>query len=460
MFLITRFNSFIRQKAPNQTVKSCDDCCYKHGWSGLLRIRGYKYELRVNNKERTQLTKCAGIARFTWNWGLASRKKRYQNRTGAARYTNAMKQHRELNRLKQTEYPWMYEVSKCVPQEALRDLDRAYQNFFVNLKQRRSKKTTRKIGLPKFKKKGRCKDSFRLTGVIRLFPEIKQVQLPRLGKLRLKEKPDLAASAQILSVTVSRIADRWYVALTVKEEQYDPELNEGPLVALDKGLSVFTALSSGIPIPKPKFLLRQARKQRRLSKAHSRKQNGSKNKRKSALRLARFYRCITNQRHNFLHQTSTYLAKNHSVIVTEDLHVKGLMQNKHQSKYWADLSHGTFQRFLIYKASKYGSRVIVIDRWFPSSRLCSNCLYYHRELTLTARIFRCPLCGLVLDRDQNAALNLANYYYIYLPLINSVAESSAETLNACGDAVSPVYHQARIHESGRTAPKIAWNHCS
>ncbi|MHA2248085.1 MAG: RNA-guided endonuclease InsQ/TnpB family protein, partial [Candidatus Hodarchaeales archaeon] len=174
----------------------------------------------------------------------------------------------------------------------------------------------------------------------------------------------------------------------------------------------------------------------------------------------RFYRRITNQRHNFLHQTSTYLAKNHSVIVTEDLHVKGLMQNKKQSKSWADLSHGTFQQFLTYKASLYGSSVIAIDRWFPSSKLCSNCLYYHRGLTLADRVFRCPLCGLVLDRDYNAALNIANYYYIYQLLLFPVAESSAETLNACGEAVRPVFHQARVTESGRTAPKIAWDNCS
>ncbi len=427
---------------------------------GLLRIRGYKYELRVNNKERTLLGKCTGISRFTWNWGLDNRKERHQTQTGDARYTNAMKQHKELNRLKQTDFPWMYEVSKCVPQEALRDLDRAYQNFFINQQKRKKKQTNRYVGLPIFKKKGKCKDSFRLTGAIHLFPEGKQVQLPRLGKLRLKERPNLHVSAQILSVTVSRTADRWYVALTVNEEQPDREPNDGPLVALDKGLSVFASLSSGIPIARPKFLLRQARKQHRLSKAHSRKQKSSNNKRKSALRLAQFYRRITNQRHNFLHQTSTYLAKNHSVIVTEDLHVKGLMQNKKLSKYWADLSHGMFQRFLAYKAPFYGSMVIKIDRWFPSSKLCSNCLYYQRDLTLADRVFQCPLCGLILDRDQNAAFNIANYYTIYQNQLFPVAESSAETLNACGEAVRPVLMQARVDESGRTAPRTICNNCS
>ena len=379
---------------------------------------------------------------------------------GTDRYTDAMKQHKALNRLKKTDYTWMYEVSKCIPQEALRDLDHAYQHFFTNLRQIKKKQTTRYVGMPKFKKKGKCKDSFRLTGAIRLFSKVKQVQLPRLGKLRLKERPNLPAMARILNATVSRIADRWYVAVTVEEHQPDPLPNEGPVVALDKGLSVFMVLSTGIPIAKPQFLLRQARKQRRLSKAHSRKQNGSKNKQKSALCLARFYRRITNQRHNFLHQTSTYLAKNHSLIVTEDLHVKGLIQNKKLSKYWADLSHGMFQRFLEYKAPLYGSRVIKIDRWFPSSKLCSNCLYYHRDLTLTERVFNCPLCGLVLDRDHNAALNIANYYAIYQLLLLPVAESSAETLNACGEVVSPASERARVYESGSTAPNTGWNFCS
>ena len=419
----------------------------------MLRIRGYKYELKVNNKEKTLLAKCAGISRFAWNWGLAERKTRYQTKKGADRYTNAMKQHKTLNRLKKTCYPWMYEVSKCIPQEALRDLDRAYHRFFTNLRQRKRKQTTYHVGMPRFKKKGKCKDSFRLIGAIYLFTKEKQIQLPRLDKLRLKERPNLSESSRILNVTVSRIADRWYVSLTVEEYQPDPFLNNGPIVALDKGLSVFAALSSGIPIVKPKFLLRQARKHRRLSKAHSRKKNGSKNKQKAALLLARFYRRMTNQRHDFLHQTSTYLTKNHSLIITEDLHVKGLMQNKKLSKYWGDLSHGIFQRLLEYKAPLYGSWVIKIDRWFPSSKLCSNCLYYHRNMTLSDRLFRCPLCGLVLDRDLNASLNISNYIGIYCPSLLSVAASSAETLNACGEVVNPASKQVRVYESGRNAPK-------
>jgi putative transposase len=127
------------------------------------------------------------------------------------------------------------------------------------------------------------------------------------------------------------------------------------------------------------------------------------------------------------------------------------MQNKKLSKYWADLSHGMFQRLLEYKAPLYGSTLIEIDRWFPSSKLCSNCLYYHRDLTLADRVFHCPLCGLKIDRDQNAAFNIEAYYNIYQFLIFPVVESSAETLNACGETVRPDNVQARLDESGRQA---------
>jgi putative transposase len=141
----------------------------------MLVTRGYKYALRVNNKERTLLQQCAGTSRFTWNWGLAQRLKKYKTRTDNERFTDAMKQHKEINQLKQTAFNWMYNYSKCIPQEALRDLDQAFKNFIAG------RKKSRKVGFPKFKKKYKCKDSFRLTGVIRFYPELNLVQLPRLG---------------------------------------------------------------------------------------------------------------------------------------------------------------------------------------------------------------------------------------------------------------------------------------
>lgn len=126
----------------------------------MLVQRGYKFELRLNNKERTHLQKGAGIARFAWNWGLAERLHRYKEQTGNARYTDAMKQHKLLNSLKKTDFPWMYEVSKCIPQEALRDLEHAFQNFYCDRKQPKTINRKVRVGLPKFKKNTRPKIAF------------------------------------------------------------------------------------------------------------------------------------------------------------------------------------------------------------------------------------------------------------------------------------------------------------
>ncbi|MHA2202342.1 MAG: RNA-guided endonuclease InsQ/TnpB family protein [Candidatus Hodarchaeales archaeon] len=405
----------------------------------MFRIRGYKYELRVNNKEKTWLTQCAGTARFAWNWGLVERLTRYKNGTGEARYTDAIKQHKKINRLKKSEFNWMYNYSKCIPQEALRDLEQAFKKFF------NGRKNGKKVGFPKFKKKFRCKDSFRLTGVIRFYPDNKLVQLPRLGRLKLEERPSLPEDYRILNATVSREADSWYVSATVEETCLDPPVVQGEVLGLDAGLKRFSTLSNGIPIPSPKFLLGRFRKLQRLSRSHSRKRQGSKNRKKSARKLARFHKRVSDCRKDFLHKTSLTLAKSHSVLAIEDLFVKGMMMNKKQSKYWQDLAHGEFQRLLRYKTSWCGSLLVHVPRFFPSSKLCSNCLWYHPSLTLQDRIFVCQLCGLEFDRDLNAARNLVNYYQWYAPIIHfslksslpSVAASFPETLNACGEAVRP-----------------------
>ncbi len=405
----------------------------------MFRTRGYKYKLRVNNKEKTLLIQCAGTARFAWNWGLSERLTRYKNGIGEARYTDAMKQHKEINRLKKSEFNWMYKYSKCIPQEALRDLEQAFKKF-VN-----GRKTTKKVGFPKFKKKFGCKDSFRLTGVIRFYPNNKLLQLPRLGRLRLEERPSLPEDGRILNVTVSREADSWYVSVTVEEPWLEPPVVQGEVVGLDAGLKRFSTLSNGMSIPSPKFLLGCFRKLQRLSRSHSRKRQGSKNRKKSARKLARFHKRVSDCRKDFLHKTSLALAKSHSVLAIENLFVKGLMMNKKQSKYWQDLAHGEFQRLLRYKTSWYGSLLVQVPRYFPSSKLCSNCLWYHPSLTLKDRIFVCQLCGLEFDRDLNAANNLVNYYQWHAPIIHaslnsslsSVAASFPETLNACGEVVRP-----------------------
>ncbi len=359
--------------------------------------RAYRYELNPNVQQRILLAKHAGAARFTYNWGLARRIELYQR---TSKTTNAIEQHRELNRLKKTEYPWLYDVSKCAPQEALRDLDRAFQNFFRGLKE------GRKVGFPKFRKKKWLDDSFRLTGSIRVVG--RAVQLPRLGLIRLKEEPKV--QGRILSATVSRGAERWYVSLTVEVDLPDPEPVEGPAVGIDVGLKHLATLvqedGTVEKVQAPRPLLRYLRLLERRHRQHSRKQKRSNNRKKSALRLARLYMRIRHIRWDFLHKMTTKLARTKRVVVVEDLSVRGLLKNSKLARHIADMGWGEFRRMLAYKCQWYGGRLVIVNRYFPSSKICSCCGQVLESLSLHTREWDCPDCGVQHDRDVNAAKNL------------------------------------------------------
>jgi len=383
--------------------------------------RAYRYELDPNNQQRTGFLRHAGTARFVYNWGLEQRNRLYREKQGNDRFTSAIEQHRELNKLKRTEFPWMYDVSKCAPQEALRDLGQAFKNYYRGIK------TGEEIGLPKFKKKG-IHDRFRLTGTIKFIG--RTIQLPRLGRIRLKEKRERYHTGRILSATVSRRADRWFVSVAVEEEIIVP-LNEGSAIGIDLGIRSLAVTSDGDTFPNPRALNSRLRKLRRLSRQLSRKKKGSKNRGKARLRLARLYLRIHDIRQDTLHKLTTHLAKNHSQIVIEDLSVSGMMKNKKIARAVADVGFYEFRRQLEYKCAWYGSELVVAPRFYPSSKRCSRCGHIKEDLTLSERTYICEDCGLVIDRDQNAANNL-------------LAVSCTESLNACGEEVRPQLAEASL----------------
>ena len=224
-------------------------------------LRAYKTELDLNNLQVTACKKHAGAARWAYNWGLACKKQAYK---AGERVPSAIGLHRELNVLKKNEIPWMYEVSKCAPQEALRNLDKAYANFFRRARLKKQGKHNDKVGFPKFKSRKRGYGSFRLTGTIRVYED--SVQLPRLGMLRLKERGYLPAeneTVHILSATVSERAGRWFVSLQVEEEVPDPKANDKPLVGVDLGINALAAVSDGMVIENPRALEKKLVKIRR-----------------------------------------------------------------------------------------------------------------------------------------------------------------------------------------------------
>jgi len=327
------------------------------------------------------------------------------------------------------------EVSKCAPQEAFRDLERAVRNWREG-----------RANFPRFKRKKSLDDNkARLTGSIRVTP--RHVKLPRIGKVRTKEQTDKllellrAGKARILSATISREADRWFVSLTCVVERPDPEIREAgspeDIVGVDLGLESFITLSDGTKVEAPKPLRKALRLLERRSRQLSRKQKFSQNFRKASLRLARLHRRIRNIRRDFLHKVTTWLVKTKSVIVVEDLNVQGMSQNGNLSQAIYDVSWGMFRRMLEYKCQWYGARLIVVPQDFPSTKTCSHCGEVGPPLPLSQRVFRCEACGLEMDRDWNAALNLWQYGLAHL---TSPTGSSLGS-NACGEGKCPSWKQ-------------------
>jgi putative transposase len=255
------------------------------------------------------------------------------------------------------------------------------------------------------------------------------VVLPRIGRVRTKE-PTGKFCGRILSATCRREADRWYVALTVQVDRADPVPVVGPVVGVDRDIHTFAVCSDGTAFRSPRALQGSLRKLRRRSRAVNRKRLGSTNRRKAALALARCHRRIRNQRVDALHKATTALAKAKSVIVLEDLHVAGMVRNRRLARAIADQGWAEFHRQLCYKTTWYGSRILVAPRFHPSSKICSSCGLVKAALPLDVRLFRCEACGLVMDRDLNAARNLTK---LVRSTTDLVAASSVETQNACGE---------------------------
>ncbi len=279
-----------------------------------------------------------------------------------------------------------------------------------------------KLGFPKFKKKSRGIGSFRYTtGVIKVFSDA--IQLPRLGRLRLKEHDYLPVNAHILSATVSEQAGRWFVSIQVEEEREDVKPTATTAIGVDLGVATLATCSDGATFANPRSLKHKLKKLKRLQRAHSRKHKGGKNREKSRKKLAVLHARIANIRCDAVHKLTTHLCKNHAWVAIEDLHVKGMLKNHHLAQAIADSSFGEIRRQLTYKAEKFGTRVVVIDRFYPSSKRCSVCGYVLETLDLHIRVWQCPNCYTLHQRDYNAAKNI-------------LAVSLTDSLNACGAARS------------------------
>lgn len=370
-------------------------------------LKSFKTKLNLNNQQKTLAAKHAGVSRHAWNWGLNVCLKAKEAKE---KRPSAIDLHKRLVAEVKSVNPWYYQVSKCAPQQALRYLDEAFKRCFKVPGTRQ----------PKFKKKN-VKDSFYLEGNIRISGN--QIKIPKFGWVKCYE---ILPTVQPKNVTISQRANDWYISFRYELEPL-PTHHIRKRIGVDVGINALATCSDGTVFPNRKAYRKARRKLAHLQRSFCRKQKGSKNCAKANLKVARLHKKVANIRQDALHKLTTWLAKNHSEIVIENLNVSVMLRNHRLASALADCGLYEFKRQLEYKASWYGSTVIKVDRFYPSSQLCS-CCHHRQKMPLSKRIFKCGNCGIELDRDLNASINLENWH----PLIEFPRTVSSTGI-ACGE---------------------------
>ncbi len=394
--------------------------------------RAHKIRLNPSAEQEKYLRQACGVARFVFNWGLAEWRHQYE----ADEEPSAYKLKKQLNAVKRQEFPWMYDVTKCAVDTGFRNIDAAFKNFF-----RRCKNGDTKKGYPRFKSKRHSRKSFRMDGN-RVKIDGHWLKLEKLDE-PINMAETMRFDGEVKSVTISEDAGHWYAAVNVEVElpKYGhPQKSVG----IDLGIKTLAVLSDGRGFENQKLLRSELRKLKRLNRELSRRQEGSGRWNHTKAKLARFHRRIADRRMDYHHKMTTEIASTYQIIGIEDLNVAGMLRNHRLALSIADAGFGEIRRQLQYKAEWYGSELVEIDRFFPSSRLCRFCGCINGDLTLADRIWTCA-CGAILDRDRNAALNIEEQALTILGRGSGFTES----LNGRGQNVRP--SRAILNEASKVA---------
>ena len=368
----------------------------------MIINKGYKTEMNPNKTQEVLLNKAIGTSRYAYNWGLDRKIQEYKVNKKSS---SAMDLNKEIVQLKKTEeFKWLKETAKDIPQESLRNLDVAYDNFFRNCKQGKKEK-----GFPKFKKKHDSKQSCKFNHPVKVKED--RIFIPRIGWIRLKERRYIPINVFSRNMTVSKRSGRWFVSVKIKENIEDYiNLNNDEIKGIDIGCTVLGVTSDNTVYNNPKALRRNEKKLKRQQRQLSRKVKGSKNRFKAKDKLAKTYYKVSNIRKDAIHKMTSDIVKTKPFqIVIEDLAVSNMLKNHKLAKSISDASFGEIKRQLEYKCLWNNIGLIKADRFFPSSKLCSNCNSKKEDLTLSDRVYVCDVCGLVINRDFNASINLKNY---------------------------------------------------
>ncbi|MHC5937420.1 RNA-guided endonuclease InsQ/TnpB family protein [Nostoc sp.] len=348
-----------------------------------------KTKLKLTKNQQIIMSKHAGIARFTYNWGLAIWQEFYNDGLKPDKYILK----KFFNNYVKPELTWIKEKGICqkITQYAFDNLGDAFSRFFRGLGK-----------YPNFKKKGKH-DSFTVDNSGKPIPVGgKSIKLPTIGWVKTYEG---LPHTSCKSITISRTANSWFIAFAY-EQEHELTVKPHEVVGVDLGVKELATLSTGVVFPNPKHYKANIEKLRRLSRKFSIKVNGSNNKHKTKLRLAKHHARVANLRKDTLHKITTYLCKNHAKVVIEDLAVSNMLKNHKLAQVITDCGFGEFRRQLEYKAKKFGCEIIIADRFYPSSKTCFNCGHV-QDMPLKERVYNCQSCNFVMDRDLNASINLS-----------------------------------------------------
>lgn len=389
-------------------------------------ILSHKIQLKPTKAQVAYFRQACGVSRFCYNWGLEQWSKQYL----AGKKPSGMSLRKEFNAIYKTQFPWVGEVHRDAHAQPFATLQKAMQNFF-----------SKRAKHPHFKKKGKCKDSFYVAND-KMHTDGKAVVLPIIGRIKMTEELRFAGAIQ--AATVSRSADRWFIAIQVECEPKLKAKTGSAKLGIDLGVKTSVTCSDGSTYQSSKPLKKKLRKLKYLQRSISRKIKGSNNRHKAIQKLSKLHWRVGNIRNDFLHKTTTSIIRKSHACVIEDLSIKGMLSNHKLARAIAEQGLRNFRTLLEYKAKAYGVEVKVVDRFYPSSKTCSNCGYVKPTLKLSERVFKCESCGFELDRDANAAINLMKQLGTASPEVKPV--DCLQTQMPCGieDRMKQEFNSAHL----------------